>query len=629
MSIDEKRARKLAQVQKHRARAREVEIGECVDPERRESCRLDLHRFARTYFSGRGPGYPDDPDPLLYLPMGSFHLDLCQSIQERVLYGGLAAEVDPRGYGKDTLGCVVAVLWATLYGHAGFAAVAGYEAETSAARINSIKSQLETNPLLQEDFPEVIDCVRHLDRSPHRARSQMFRGEPTGMEWKKHIVFPRIPGSVSSGAIIAPASVRASIRGFNIDGKRPDLVVITDPQTDDTARSTDQTKHILRKINKDFGGLGGRGRKFTCIILATIICHGDVAHQLVDREKNPQWNGVFRRALATPPEREDLWEKYLELRAEGSKGDDQTGRGATAFYLENREEMDRGVTVLWEENYERERMPDGTQKEYSNLQWIYNFIYEFGRDSFQTELQNDPPNKEEEGDDGLGEADITTRLSGFARGIVPDGAMIVTRFIDLGASVCWDCVVATDVEMSRLYVLRYNAYATHLSKAVTMTQGTKEQEGIPAMERRIFDLLTVMAEEEEIGLVADPDGRAVRVDMTLVDGGWLDEVVKDFVRSKGPKYRLAKGLGMKRGQGTWGAAAGAHRRGDNWFAKRLATHEVYSVNTDHWKSFVRERILQGTETHGALLLYGDDPMEHKRFAQHLLAERFNVEKGSW
>jgi hypothetical protein len=110
----------------------------------------------------------------------------------------------------------------------------------------------------------------------------------------------------------------------------------------------------------------------------------------------------------------------------------------------------------------------------------------------------------------------------------------------------------------------------------------------------------------------------------------LDDVIQGFCKEAGPKYRPAGGLGRRKGQGVWGAARGAVKSGDNWFAKRNEKRNlIYNVNSDHWKTFVRERIMQGEDTHGALVLYGDNAQEHRPFARHLLAERFDPNKGGW
>ena len=39
----------------------------------------------------------------------------------------------------------------------------------------------------------------------------------------------------------------------------------------------------------------------------------DVADQLTNKQRNPQWNGDVRRMIDAWPERMDLWEKYFDF----------------------------------------------------------------------------------------------------------------------------------------------------------------------------------------------------------------------------------------------------------------------------------------------------------------------------
>jgi len=70
---------------------------------------------------------------------------------------------------------------------------------------------------------------------------QLYRHRMTA----KEIVLPTIPGSRASGAIIKVAGLTGRIRGMKYkraDGQtvRPSLVVLDDPQTDESARSLSQ-----------------------------------------------------------------------------------------------------------------------------------------------------------------------------------------------------------------------------------------------------------------------------------------------------------------------------------------------------------------------------------------------------
>ena len=112
--------------------------------------------------------------------------------------------------------------------------------------LESIKTELDGNELLAEDFPEVCHPIRCLDGIANRCSGQLYQGERTHIGWTaKDIVLPTIPGSKASGAIIKVAGITGRIRGMKFkraDGQsvRPSLVVIDDPQTDESARSLSQ-----------------------------------------------------------------------------------------------------------------------------------------------------------------------------------------------------------------------------------------------------------------------------------------------------------------------------------------------------------------------------------------------------
>jgi hypothetical protein len=97
-----------------------------------------------------------------------------------------------------------------------------------------------------EDFPEVVFPIQRLDGIANRCNGQLYKGQRTHIGWTaREVILPTIPGSVASGAIIRVAGITGRIRGMKYkraDGQavRPSLVVLDDPQTDESARSLSQ-----------------------------------------------------------------------------------------------------------------------------------------------------------------------------------------------------------------------------------------------------------------------------------------------------------------------------------------------------------------------------------------------------
>jgi hypothetical protein len=132
------------------------------------------------------------------------------------------------------------------------AAATGPNAEQILA---NIKYQLERNQALADDYPEICDPILALDGTAQRGATQTANGKRTFLKWAQdYIVLPTVrvpdqwdqrlrPGQLSlgSGAVITTRGLDSAIRGVLVGTKRPDLVIIDDPETRDSARSGLQT----------------------------------------------------------------------------------------------------------------------------------------------------------------------------------------------------------------------------------------------------------------------------------------------------------------------------------------------------------------------------------------------------
>lgn len=124
----------------------------------------------------------------------------------------------------------------------------------------------------------------------------------------KEIVLPTIADSPASGAIIKVAGITGRIRGMKFkkfDGSsvRPSLVVLDDPQTDESARSLSQCANRESILAGAVLGLAGPGKKISGIMPCTVIRPGDMADNILDRDKHPEWNGERTRMAYYRPTR--------------------------------------------------------------------------------------------------------------------------------------------------------------------------------------------------------------------------------------------------------------------------------------------------------------------------------------
>lgn len=257
-------ARSKALSESSRDIAAEGWIHEPKSVQRKNACRASFRGFCEAYFP-----------QTFHLAWSPDHLKVIGKIEMAVIDGGLFAMAMPRGSGKTTL-CETACLWALLYGHREFVALIGSDEEHAADMLDSIKSELENNDLLEEDFSEICGPIRALEGIHQRAAGQLYRGARTHVGWtNKEIVLPTIEGSVASSAIIKVAGITGRIRGMKhkrADGKtvRPSLVLLDDPQTDESARSPSQCATREQILAGAILGLAGPGRKIAGLMTLSI-----------------------------------------------------------------------------------------------------------------------------------------------------------------------------------------------------------------------------------------------------------------------------------------------------------------------------------------------------------------------
>ena len=321
------------------------ELPAVADPERRAAAQESFRTFCETYFA-----------EVFYLPWSDDHLRVIDKIERAVRTGGLFAMAMPRGSGK-TVGCQTAVLWAALTGATPFVTLIAASADRAKDLLENIKTWLETNPLLQADYPEVCYPIKCLERITNRQKGQKYRGEPTRIEWSADkIVLPTIAGSKASGVVISCSGMKGSdIRGQNharADGQvvRPQLVMVDDPQTTESAWSPSQSQRREAILAGDVLGMAGPGKKIAGLMACTVIRPDDMADRLLDRDKHPEWQGERTKMVYAFPSNEKLWARYAEIRGDSLRNDGD-GSAATDFYRENREAMDEGSRVAWPERH--------------------------------------------------------------------------------------------------------------------------------------------------------------------------------------------------------------------------------------------------------------------------------------
>jgi hypothetical protein len=613
---------------KERARQRNAalslsgrDIGELpavADPDRRQRAERDFRAFCDSYFK-----------QVFCLSWSEDHLRVIGKIERAVLEGGLFAMAMPRGSGKTSL-CEAACLWAMLFGHRDFIALIGSDEEHAAGMLASIQTELENSDLLLADFPEAAHPIRALEGIHQRAAGQLYRGRPTRIGWTaRELVLPTMPGAKCSGAAIHVAGITGRIRGMKRkrpDGSsaRPSLVLIDDPQTDESARSPSQCATRERILAGAVLGLGGPGTKIAGLMTLTVVRPDDLADRLLDRTKHPQWHGERTKMVYSFPRHEKHWARYAEIRADSLRNELGLA-AATEYYREHRAAMDAGAKVAWAERHN----PD----ELSAVQHAMNLRLQ-DEQAFFAEYQNEPLPEARREDDPLSAEDIAARVNGHGRGEVPIGCTKLTMFIDIQGKALFYLVAAWQDDCTG-HVIDYGTEPDQKTPYFTLRDCKRTlaaHDPSAGLEASIFAGLERLV-ERCLGREWTRDGGGtVRIDRCLIDANWgtSTDLVYQFCRRSPHAAVLMPSHG--RYVGASGVPLGEHRRkpgervGLNWrvpsvTGRRAVRHIVFDTN--FWKSFVHARLAVPIGDPGSLSLFGTGkkaPEQHRLISEHLTSE---------
>jgi len=618
-SAEKQRAAKREYARESQRDVRDIKIGFPRDLKLRERLEKNIYRWLRHYFA-----------ELFFNPFNDQQKLIVQSVLHAAKHGGDQSIAAPRGEGKTSIAeCVV--VYCILTGKLRFPLIVAATGPDAQNILGNIKRHFECNDELAEQYPEACDPVRALEGANQRANMQTCcGGHRTNLKWgSERIVFPDVPEltgpegqklkSRCCGSVLQTRGLDSAIRGIRYGSLRPDLVLIDDPETRESVESDTQIDKRTRTIEQDIGGLGGPGRRMSRLMLCTIMNRRGVAYAYTDAAQHPSWRGVRYRLLVKPPDREDLWGEYVELRKASMSSANATGGSvddaiklATAFYVERRADMDAGAVVANPHRYD-------AHHEVSALQRCYNIICDQGKDAFQTEYQNDPPETMGPQDSGIYPDLVASRLSGLEQGIVPPGYGLLTAGIDIGKTALHWVVTAWSKAGSGT-VIDYGVGDVW----------PKDRDNDQAVERAIVQALYGLRDGLLSAQYHHPDGEIVPLQCGLVDSGNWDTPAYEFCRATGQKvFRPSKGFGETSDTGRRSFFRSPDKQSaDKWVGDHcfLANQEAKGVwlvglDTDYWKAWLHERFLTPEASeHGRIMLFGNDKRRHFAFAHHICAE---------
>jgi predicted phage terminase large subunit-like protein len=259
----------------------------------------------------------------------------------------------PRGEAKSTLGTQLGTLWLVVTGRKHFIPIVMDALGQAATMLEAVKVELESNPRLQMDYPEVCGA---------------------GRVWNAGIIVTR------NNVKVQAFGSGTRMRGLRHGPYRPDMVFLDDIENDENVRSKEQRDKTQSWVQKVVLPLGPPDGSMDVLYLNTILHYDSVANRL---HKNPQWRTRKKfQSIIQWPDAMDLWQKWEELyvNQEANASDmEDAETDADAFYRVNKAAMDKGAIVSW----------PGMRPLLKLMQ-----IRAGDHHAFDCEYQNDPTNSE-------------------------------------------------------------------------------------------------------------------------------------------------------------------------------------------------------------------------------------------
>lgn len=548
-------------------------------------------------------------------------LEFVKDVEDCIKSGGQLARAMPRATGKTSI-LICAVIWAILSGHHQFVALIGATAKQAKFLLEQIATQFETNDELYAYFPELVHPIRKLQGISQRRL--LWKGQRIKQIWNKdRIVLPDFPPGPGAGAVIAVGGLDGSLRGFNYDrtdgaNVRPSLVLVDDPQTRRSAASVIQNQKREQILNGDILGLSGPKTRIAVLVACTVIHPNDLADRILDREKNPAWQGKRTKLLKSLPTNLDLWDEYAELLRAGLR--DGTGRTkATAFYRKRRRKMDEGALAAWPARFEPGQI--------SAIQYAMD-IRILNRESFEAEYQNTPLRVEDESGKLITADELMLRINKLGRGEIPAYAEHITAGIDVHQDIlywmiCWWTKNFKGGITDYGETPEQHRHYFQLTEAnPTLMQLTKRTAVLPAVRAGLDPLIAKIMNRK----FKRADGVEMRVERLLIDANWgqSTDTVYDACRESdfAQNLRPAHGKGLKvtdKPMATWKVGQG-ETNGLHWIRKTNRGVRFLTIDTNYQKTFVHNGLNLKPEEDHSISIFKAEPHEHRMLFDHLTSE---------
>ena len=194
--------------------------------------------------------------------------------------GNKAAMAAPRGNAKSTLTSLILPLWCIVGSRKKFIVIISDTSDQAEEFLEQIKTELEANDRLIEDFPDACG---------------------SGRTWKAAKLI------TGNGIAVRCWGKRKRLRGARHGNRRPDLVICDDLEDDENIDSPDQREKDRKWFFKAVMKIGGRYTVY--IVVGTVLHYDSLLSRLLVR---PGWQGKKWKAVIKWSTSK-FWQKWEEL----------------------------------------------------------------------------------------------------------------------------------------------------------------------------------------------------------------------------------------------------------------------------------------------------------------------------
>lgn len=213
----------------------------------------------------------------------------------------------------------------------------------------------------------------------------------------------------------------------------------------------------------------------------------------------------------------------------------------------------------------------------------------------------------------LATSELLNRTAAWPRGVVPASCQHLTAAVDVGKYLLHWVLVA------------WSQHATGHIVDYSRIEVPTDQLGV---ERAVLVALKQFRDQTEGGWpAADIAGETVVPARVWIDAGYMTDVVYAFCQESGERYMPSVGCGAEQQRKQWynrptSTGSTVKHLGEGFHINLLRAERLYlaEVDSDHWKTWVHQRLTTPLDKPGAMTFFQALPQEHLSLVKHLTAE---------